>query len=46
MMFRNDDDNGCSDAHFRYQDKVSDGLYVFTVLAGIAAIAAIVLALT
>ncbi len=42
----NDSDNGCSDASDGYVDMVSDGIYVFTVLAGIAAIAVIVWALT
>ena len=41
-----DDDNGCGDASDGYVDVVSDGIYIFTLLAGIAALAVIVWALT
>lgn len=41
-----DDDNGCSDTSDGYVDVVSDGIYIFTLLAGIAALAVIVWALT
>jgi hypothetical protein len=45
-MWFNDDDNGCGDASDGYVDVVSDGIYIFTLLAGIAALAVIVWALT
>lgn len=45
-MWFDDSDNGCSDASDGYVDLVSDGIYVFTVLAGIAALALIVWVLT
>jgi len=42
----NDSDNGCDDASDGYVDLVSDGIYIFTLLAGIAVLAVIVWALT
>lgn len=46
MWFHEDDDNGCGDASLGYVDTVSDALYVFSLLAGIAALAVIVWVLT
>lgn len=41
-----DDNNGCDDTSDGYVDVVSDGIYVFSVLAGVAALALIVWGLT
>ena len=38
-MWFNDDDNGCDDASDGYVDVVSDAIYVFSLLAGIAVLA-------
>lgn len=45
-MWFNDDNNGCDDTSDGYVDLVSDGIYIFTLLAGIAVLAVIVWALT
>ena len=45
-MWFNDDDNGCDDTSDGYVDLVSDGIYIFTLLAGIAVLAVIVWVLT
>lgn len=41
-----DDNNGCDDASLGYVDTVSDAIYVFSLLTGIAALAVIVWVLT
>ena len=41
-----DDDNGCSDASDGYVDVVSDAIYMFSLLAGVGALAVIVWWLT
>ncbi len=45
-MWFNDDDNGCGDASDGYVDVVSDAVYVFSLLAGIGALAVVVWVLT